>query len=56
MSHMNPRLWPVIRHIRYLWYLRQVNRHYANWRRLGYLPVNSEHDYEILDQIWKGER
>ena len=47
--------WPVIRHIRYFRLLYQVNRHYEAWMQLGYLPVNADHDYDVLDRIWKGE-
>ena len=47
--------WPIIRHIR--WYLlaREVDRHYALWRKLGYLPFHRGHDEEILDKVWRGE-
>lgn len=47
---------PIIRHVRYFYLLLQVNRHYAAWRRLGYLPVHSQHDYAVLDAIWRGEQ
>jgi hypothetical protein len=47
--------WPVIRHIRFYWLLVQVNRHYGLWQQLGYFPVNAEHDYAVLDRIWRGE-
>jgi hypothetical protein len=47
--------WPIIRHIRWYICLVQVNRHYAMWRSLGYLPVNAESDYQVLDKIWQGE-
>lgn len=48
--------WPIIRHIRWLYHTRQVNRHYAFYRSLGMLPVHAEHDYAVLDEIWRGER
>ena len=48
--------WPIIRHIRYYYYVRQVNLHYDMWRSMGYLPVNAQHDYEWLMDIWRGRR
>lgn len=48
--------WPIIRHIRYFYYVRQVNRHYEMWSSLGYLPVNAQSDIEYLNAIWRGER
>ena len=46
---------PIIRHIRYFIGLYKVNRHYEMWSDLGYLPVNANKDYEVLDAIWRGE-
>jgi len=46
---------PIIRHIRYLCLLRRVNQHYALWRSMGYLPVNADYDYAVLDRVWRGE-
>lgn len=46
---------PIIRHVRYFIGLYRVNRHYEGWRKLGYLPVHVEHDYAVLDRIWRGE-
>ena len=51
---INPRYWPVIRHIRYFVLLYRVNRHYESWMHLGYLP-RADLDYEWLDAIWRGE-
>jgi hypothetical protein len=48
--------WPLIRHIRYFINLYRVNRHYDTWAGLGYLPVNADRDYAVLDQIWHGFR
>jgi hypothetical protein len=47
--------WPIIRHIRYFVLKHRVYRHYHMWYELGYLPVNAQHDYDILDKIWRGE-
>ena len=47
---------PGIRHIRYFVGLYRVNRHYEMWMSLGYLPVNSDQDYAVLDAIWRGEQ
>lgn len=46
---------PIIRHIRYFYGRYRVNQHYAHWRELGYLPVHADHDYAVLDAIWRGE-
>ena len=48
--------WPLVRHVRYWWLRMQVNRHYAMWQTLGYLPIHAQHDYDQLDRIWRGER
>jgi hypothetical protein len=47
---------PIIRHIRWLYYSWQIEKHYAMWRELGSLPVNRHLDEEVLDQIWRGDR
>lgn len=47
---------PIIRHIRYFYLRYQVNRHYDMWASVGMLPVHAHRDYEVLDQIWRGER
>lgn len=47
--------WPIIRHIRFFWLLRQVNRHYEMWMHMGALPVYADRDYAVLDKIWAGE-
>ena len=49
------RRWPIVRHIRYFRLLYQVNRHYEMWMHMGFLPVNADRDYAILDAIWRGE-
>jgi hypothetical protein len=48
--------WPIIRHVRYFIWRYRVNRHYALWGTIGYLPVHSGSDYAVLDKIWRGER
>jgi hypothetical protein len=48
--------WPIIRHIRYFINVYRVNRHYDEWRKLGFLPVHIARDIEALDEIWRGER
>jgi hypothetical protein len=48
--------WPVIRHLRWLILAHRVNRHYAMWSDLGYLPVHAQHDIDVLNAIWRGER
>lgn len=47
--------WPIIRHVRWLVLLCRVNKHYAVWLDLGYLPVYAQQDYDHLDRIWRGE-
>lgn len=47
--------WPIIRHIRWLILLYRVNRHYAVWLELGYLPVHADQDYAHLERIRRGE-
>ena len=47
--------WPIIRHVRYCIGLYRVNRWYAMWSSVGYLPVNADKDYAVLDRIWRGE-
>ena len=46
---------PLIRHLRYFYYRYRINQHYDMWRQVGMLPVYAEHDYAVLDQIWRGE-
>ena len=53
---LHPGRWPIIRHVRWLILNHRVNEHYDRWLSLGYLPVNAQHDYDILDQIWRGEK
>jgi hypothetical protein len=48
--------WPIIRHLRWLYFGWRVERHYAMWQRIGYLPVHRHHDDAALDAIWRGER
>lgn len=48
--------WPIIRHIRYYYYVYKVNQHYDMWRDLGYLPVYVQHDIDALNEIWSGKR
>jgi hypothetical protein len=47
--------WPIIRHIRWMCATYRVNKWYENWEKLGYLPVNAQHDYDHCDRIWRGE-
>ena len=47
--------WPIIRHVRYFIGMYRVNRHYDRWRSVGYLPVYAQHDYDVLDRLWRGE-
>ena len=47
--------WPLIRHVRYFYLRFRVNQHYARWSSLGALPFNAGHDYEVLNQVWRGE-
>lgn len=47
--------WPLVRHVRWLVLTIAVRRHYNHWRQLGYLPVNAQSDYEVLDRIWRGD-
>lgn len=46
---------PIIRHLRWVFYRWQVARHYAMWSELGYLPLNADRDFAVLDQIWRGD-
>jgi hypothetical protein len=46
---------PVIRHLRWLYWSRKVDQHYAMWMQLGSLPVNRHLDEAYLDRIWRGE-
>jgi hypothetical protein len=47
---------PIIRHIRWLYYCYQVERHYALWLEInGSLPVYRDRDEEVLHAIWRGE-
>jgi hypothetical protein len=48
--------WPIIRHIRYFILKYRVERHYDMWLQLGYMPVHSQADYDLLDAIWRGEQ
>jgi hypothetical protein len=41
--------------VRYFVLRYKVNRHYDNWLQLGYLPVHAQHDYDVLDRVWRGE-
>jgi len=49
--------WPIIRHIRYLYWARQADKWYLTWHEDGYYyPVHQHLDQEYLDEIWRGER
>ena len=47
--------WPIIRHVRWLYGVWCVRRHYAMWAQLGMLPSNADRDYAVLDAIWRGD-
>ena len=47
---------PIIRHIRWWIEAGKVQRHYEAWMQMGYLPVHADRDYEVLNEIWRGER
>ena len=47
---------PIIRHIRYFIGMYRVNKHYEMWSQFGLLPVHADHDYAVLDAIWRGEQ
>jgi hypothetical protein len=32
-----------------------VLRYKVTWLQLGYLPVHAQHDYNVLDMVWRGE-
>jgi hypothetical protein len=46
---------PIIRHLRYFYLRYRVNQHYDMWAEVGMLPVHAHRDYEVLNQIWRGE-
>ena len=46
---------PIIRHARYFVTMYRINRHYEIWRMMGAIPWNIDKDYEVADQIWRGE-
>ena len=47
---------PIIRHVRWLYWAWQVEKHYAMWAQLGSLPLYRDRDEAVLDAIWRGER
>lgn len=47
--------WPVIRHVRWLYYHACMQRHYAKWAERGFHDGNKPHDLCVLDAIWRGE-
>jgi hypothetical protein len=49
------RRWPIIRHIRWLRAWIRVEQWYAEWARLGYLPVHRAEDDAVLLRIWSGK-
>ena len=59
MTDIEPAAWPfrlpVIRHIRAIALTHRINRHYAAWRSIGFLPVHADRDWEIVERIRKGE-
>jgi hypothetical protein len=46
---------PIIRHIRWLITAWKIERHYAVWLELGFLPVHRASDDAHLDDIWSGK-
>lgn len=55
LPSIQPKRWPIIRHIRWWKLRRKVHRHYDMWSELGYLPVNAHIDDEVLDKVWRGQ-
>ncbi len=47
--------WPIIRHMRWLYYRVQIERWYAAWGQLGMHDGNKQSDLKVLTKIWKGE-
>lgn len=48
--------WPVIRHVRYFWYRRQVHRWARAWAQLGIgLGHPNQSDLDHLAAIWRGK-
>ena len=47
---------PVIRHIRYFWFIWRVHVHAARWASVGIgLGIPNQSDVDWLDRIWKGQ-
>ena len=46
--------WPIIRHLRWLWYSWQLARWMQFWSRAG-LTLPNIHDLEYLNRVWRGE-
>jgi hypothetical protein len=47
--------WPIIRHLRWLYWSWQVEREWRVWVRLGLPALDRSVDRAMLDQIWMGE-
>ena len=47
--------WPIIRHIRAIHLMWQIERHYATWQQLGSIPWHRSRDEEYTRRIWRGE-
>jgi hypothetical protein len=53
-GRMLSRLWGI-RHLRFFWYARRVDRWAEMWSRAGIgLGVPNESDIRWLDDIWRG--
>ncbi|MGY3278078.1 hypothetical protein [Bradyrhizobium sp. S3.7.6] len=46
----------IIRHMRWLIMAWRVEKHYDEWRKLGFFDVHRHHDDAALDRIWRGEQ
>jgi hypothetical protein len=47
--------WPVIRHIRALYWAWRAERHYRSWQKAGDFGHLAERDYQHARRIWWGE-
>lgn len=45
---------PIIRHLRAMRLLREINRHYDFYTKMGAIPWGIKDDYKVARAIWDG--
>ena len=47
--------WPVIRHIRAIYWAWHAEGYYRTWQKARDFPLQAENDFSRAHRIWRGE-